>query len=219
MGSDAYSYLAREHLLVSALSTMLKTPREDLVDRVGSTVEKLKNAERELARLKQQAMMSNIDAIIGEGQQIGSFRVWTLRAPEGTDAKQLREIALTGIRKAPTDVPAAVLASAVVDARVSLIATVNQAAQDRGCSPTTCSTVPAQRRGPWWRKKDAAQGEGEAGRDPVGVRFRRRSCGDCRPSAPRSPGVRRRRIGAHRSRPQRCVGHPRGSGTDLECPR
>ena len=36
VGSDAYSYLAREHLLVSALSTMLKTPREDLVDRVAA---------------------------------------------------------------------------------------------------------------------------------------------------------------------------------------
>src|SRR5690606_38129916 len=60
VGSDAYQYLAREHLLVSALSTMLKSPREDLVERVGATVEKLKNAERELARLKQEAMMSNI---------------------------------------------------------------------------------------------------------------------------------------------------------------
>ena len=131
-------------------------------------------------------------------------------APEGTDAKQLREIALTGIRKAPTDVPAAVLASAVVDARVSLIATVNQAAQDRGlfANDLLNSALPSVE-GRGGGKKDAAQGEG---RSRTGSRRRslprRHSCGDCRPSAPRSPGVRRRRIGAHRSRPQRCVRAP-----------
>ncbi len=96
VGSDAYHYLAREHLLVSALSTMLKSPREDLVERVGATVDKLKNAERELARLKQQAMMANLDTILGEGSPVGAFRLWTLQVPDGTDGKQLREIALAG---------------------------------------------------------------------------------------------------------------------------
>ena len=81
VGSDAYHYLAREHLLVSALSTMLKSPREDLVERVGATVEKLKNAERELARLKQQAMMANLDTILGEGRQSAPSGCGPCRCP------------------------------------------------------------------------------------------------------------------------------------------
>ena len=167
VGSDAYQYLAREHLLVSALSTMLKSPREDLVERVGATVEKLKNAERELARLKQEAMMSNIDSILGEGGQVGAFRLWTLQAPAGTDGKQLREIALAGVRKAPGDVPAAVLAAAVNDGRVSLIATVNGLGQQRGLSANDLlsSALPSVE-GRGGGKKDAAQG---GGTKPEGV--------------------------------------------------
>ena len=167
VGSDAYQYLAREHLLVSALSTMLKSPREDLVERVGTTVEKLKNAERELARLKQQAMMSNLDAILGEGAQVGAFRLWTVQAPADTDGKQLREIALAGVRKAPGDVPAAVLAAAVNDGRVSLIATVNTLAQERGLSANDLlgSALPSVD-GRGGGKKDAAQG---GGTKPEGV--------------------------------------------------
>jgi alanyl-tRNA synthetase len=167
VGSDAYQYLAREHLLVSALSTMLKSPREDLVERVGSTVEKLKQAERELARLKQQAMMANIDDIIGEGREVGGVRLWTVQAPEGTDGKQLREIALTGIRKARSDASAAVVAASVSDGRVSVIATVNSAGQERGlfANDILASALPhvAGRGG---GKRDAAQG---GGTDPAGI--------------------------------------------------
>jgi alanyl-tRNA synthetase len=162
VGSDAYRYLAREHLLVSALSTMLKSPREDLVDRVGATVEKLKNAERELARLKQQAMMANIDDIIGEGREVSGVRLWTLQAPEGTDGKQLREIALAGVRKARSDVPAAVVAAAVNDGRVALIATVNSVAQEKGlfANDLLAAALPAVD-GRGGGKKDTAQGGGQ----------------------------------------------------------
>ncbi|MEZ5186287.1 MAG: alanine--tRNA ligase [Candidatus Nanopelagicales bacterium] len=161
VGSDAYSYLAREHLLVTALSTMLKSPREDLVDRVGATVEKLKNAEREITRLRHEAMMSNIDSIIGEGRMVGRVRLWTMQAPAGTDAKALREIALTGVRNAPSDAPAAVLAAAVADGRVSMIATVNSAAQDAGlfANELLARALPAVE-GRGGGKKDAAQGGG-----------------------------------------------------------
>ncbi len=161
VGSDAYQYLAREHLLVSALSSMLKSPREDLVDRVGATVEKLKNAERELARLKQQAVMANIDSIIGDGQQVGSFRLWTLQVPQATEAKQLREIALAGVRKAPSGMPAAVLTSAVNEGRVSLMAAVNPVAQEHGlfANDLLNAALPAVE-GRGGGKKDAAQGGG-----------------------------------------------------------
>jgi alanyl-tRNA synthetase len=161
VGSDAYSYLAREHLLVSALSSMLKTPREDLVERVGATVEKLKNAEKELARLKQQAMMANIGTILGEGLRVGAVRLWTLQAPEGTDGKQLREIALTGVRTAPAVSPAAVVAAAVADGRVSMIAAVNTEGQRQGvfANDLLAACLP-HIEGRGGGKKDAAQGGG-----------------------------------------------------------
>ncbi len=167
VGSDAYQYLAREHLLVSALSTMLKSPREDLVDRVGATVEKLKQAERELTRLKQEAMMANIDDLLGEGSDVAGVRLWTLRAPDGTDGKQLRDIALTGIRKARSDVPAAVLAAAVDNGRVSVIASVNAAAQEQGlyANDLLGAALPSVE-GRGGGKRDTAQG---GGANPDGI--------------------------------------------------
>ena len=110
---------------------------------------------------------SNIDDIIGDGRQVGDFRLWTLQVPEGTDAKQLREIALTGVRKAGGGTPAAVLAAAVADGRVSLIAAVNQAGQDRGlfANDLLNSALPSVE-GRGGGKKDAAQG---GGTNPAGV--------------------------------------------------
>ena len=144
---------------------MLKSPREDLVERVGSTVEKLKNAERELARLKQQAMMANLDATLGDGSQVGEFRLWTLQVPDGTDGKQLREIALAGVRR--TTQPAAIVAAAVTEGRVSLIAAVNSAGRDAGlfANDLLGAALPAVD-GRGGGKQDAAQGGGS---DPAGI--------------------------------------------------
>lgn len=111
--------------------------------------------------------MSNIDSILGDGAQVGAFRLWTLQAPSGTDAKQLREIALAGVRKAPGDLPAAVLAAAVSDGRVSLIATVNGLGQERGLSASDLlnAALPSVD-GRGGGKKDAAQGGGS---NPDGI--------------------------------------------------
>ena len=79
----------------------------------------------------------------------------------------MREIALAGVRKAPSDVPAAVLAAAVTDGRVSLIATVNGLGQERGLSANDllASALPSVE-GRGGGKKDAAQG---GGTKPEGV--------------------------------------------------
>ena len=90
-----------------------------------------------------------------------------MQAPSGTQAKQLREIALTGVRKAGSATPAAVLAAAVADGRVSLIATVNASAQDAGLfANDLLNTALPFVEGRGGGKKDAAQG---GGAKPEGV--------------------------------------------------
>ena len=50
VGADAYQFLAREHVLVSQLSEALKVRPEELPERVGDIVERLRAAEKEIEK-------------------------------------------------------------------------------------------------------------------------------------------------------------------------
>ena len=52
VGIDAFRFLARESVLVSQLSEQLKAPREELPERIAGVVARLREAERELERLR-----------------------------------------------------------------------------------------------------------------------------------------------------------------------
>ncbi|MSW94193.1 MAG: alanine--tRNA ligase, partial [Actinobacteria bacterium] len=84
VGADAYQFLAKEHILVSRLTDMLKVPADQLPDRIERTINALKNAERDLDRVKQAQLTANLDDIIGIGEDIGSIRCWIFQAPTTT---------------------------------------------------------------------------------------------------------------------------------------
>ena len=50
VGADAYTYLAREHLLVSQLTDLLKATPDELVDRVGLAISRVRELEKDLDR-------------------------------------------------------------------------------------------------------------------------------------------------------------------------
>src|SRR5680860_1418761 len=58
VGSDAYRFLAREHVLVAQLSETLKVRPEGLPDRVNAMVERLRNAEKEIERVRVTALLA-----------------------------------------------------------------------------------------------------------------------------------------------------------------
>ena len=57
VGSDAYRFLAREHVLVAQLTETLKVRPEELPDRVNDMVERLRNAEKEIERVRTQQVL------------------------------------------------------------------------------------------------------------------------------------------------------------------
>ena len=122
VGVDAYQFLAREHVLVHRLSELVKAPSDQLVERVEKTITALKDAERDLAKARSASLASNLDAIIGEGVDIGPVRLWSFKAPEGTSGNDLRELVMKARGRARQDVPVVVLAAAVSEGKVSLIA-------------------------------------------------------------------------------------------------
>jgi alanyl-tRNA synthetase len=167
VGADAYTFLAREHVLVQRLSEMLKAPSDQLVERVERTVTALKDAERDLARVRSAQLVANIDGILGEGRDIGRVRLWTAVAPEGTTAADLREVLARAKSRTRQDIPAAIVAAAVSEGKVALIAGASPEAIAMGVTANGLlqAALPAVS-GRGGGKDDVAQG---GGTDPDGI--------------------------------------------------
>jgi alanyl-tRNA synthetase len=167
VGVDAYRFLAREHLLVSQLSDIVKARPEELPERIDSMLVRLKDAEREIARMRSAALVANIDGLIGEAQDYGDVRMWTFVAPEGTDAAGLRELVTKGRDRARREIPSVLVGAAVADGKVALVAATNEAARTAGQSANrVLQPALAVVGGRGGGKDDLAQG---GGTDPTAV--------------------------------------------------
>ena len=121
VGADAYRFLAREHVLVTRLSELVKAPADQLVDRVEKTIASLKTAERDLAKVRSAQLTTNLDGIIGEGKDVGPVRMWDFVAPDGTTANDLRELLVKAKGRARHDIPVIVVGAAVTDGKVAMV--------------------------------------------------------------------------------------------------
>ena len=167
VGSDAYQFLAREHLLVSRLSELVKAPADQLVERVEKTIASLKDAERDLAKVRSAQLTASIDGIIGEGTDIGPVRMWDFVAPEGTGGNDLREILMKVRGRARHDIPVIVVGAAVSDGKVSMIAGASPQAIALGVTANAVlqAALPSVG-GRGGGKDELAQG---GGTDPSGI--------------------------------------------------
>jgi alanyl-tRNA synthetase len=161
VGVDAYRHLAREHVLVDQLTEMVKARPEELPDRIESLIARLKETERELQRYKSAQLTSNVEGVIGEGRDLGPFRIWTYRAPDGTSAGDLRELALRGRSSARPDMGVGMVGASVEDGRVALVSVVNDRARELGLTAKALldAALPAVD-GRGGGKEDIAQGGG-----------------------------------------------------------
>ena len=161
VGADAYRFLAREHLLVNRLSELVKSPADELVERIERTITSLKDAERDLAKVRSAQLIASMDGIIGEGKDIGPVRVWAFEAPEGTSAADLREMVMKAKGRNRPELPVVLVGSAVADGKASIIAAANQTAIDLGVTANlVLKTALPSVDGRGGGKDDLAQGGG-----------------------------------------------------------
>ena len=161
VGADAYTFLAREHVLVSRLTELLKTPADGLVERIERTVTALKDAERELARARSSALAASMDDALGEPEEVGDVRLWALRAPDGTSPSELRALVLQARGRRGSE-PMVVVGASVHEASVALVVACNEAAAAAGIRADVilrAGLVPLDGRG--GGKPDLAQGGGQ----------------------------------------------------------
>ncbi len=161
VGLDAFRHLAREHVLVAQLTEALKVRSDDLPERVASIVERLRQAEREIERLRAGQVLAAADAVAAGAVPAGAALVATHRAPDGTTADDLRALAVDVRSRLATDRPGVAAVAAVTGGRPTVVLAVNDAARAAGLSARELvRPVAAALGGGGGGKDDVAQGGG-----------------------------------------------------------
>jgi alanyl-tRNA synthetase len=165
VGLEGFRYLARERDLVRQLGDLLKTPQDGIVDRVNGMLARLRELDRELADLRGRQSLAVAGDLAAAAETVGGVAVAT-GAPAGLWGGDLRTLALD-VRGRLGSSPAVVLLASDAGGKVSLVAALNPAAQERGLSANDvlrAAAGPVGGRG--GGKADVAQG---GGTDPAGI--------------------------------------------------
>ena len=161
VGLDAFQFLARESVLVNQLSEQLKAPREQLPERISGLVTRLRDAERELQRLRAARLLESAGQIAGGAEDIAGTALVAHRAPDGTEPDDIRKLALDVRDRLPRPRPSVVMIVGVPADRPVVVIAVNEAGRNSGLSAGTLVGVAARvLGGGGGGRPDVAQGGG-----------------------------------------------------------
>ncbi len=131
VGSDALSFMAREHVLVSRLAELFRAKPEEVGDRVEHAVAQLRDAEKEIERLRAQLVLANVGALADDATEVNGVALVAIEAPEGTSSNDVRTLAQE-IRGRFPNRPAVVAVASRTGGKASLVVAVNAGARQRG---------------------------------------------------------------------------------------
>jgi alanyl-tRNA synthetase len=132
VGVDAYQFLAREHVLVAQLTEALKVPREELPDRVAALTARLREAEKDLERVRSAQVLEAAASLAANPTDVYGVAVVAHRVPDGTDADDLRRLVLDVRGRMPADRPAVVAGVTVASDRPVIVVAVNDRGREWG---------------------------------------------------------------------------------------
>jgi alanyl-tRNA synthetase len=166
VGLDAFRYLAKEHVLVSQLAEQFKAKPEELPERINGVVERLRQAERELEKVRADAVLSSARALAEGAEDVEGVALVAVAAPDGVGGNDLRALA-SDVRGRLGARPGVVALFSADGEKVSFVVATTSAARDRGLAagklvPAFAPAVGGRGGG----KPDLAQG---GGTNPAGV--------------------------------------------------
>jgi alanyl-tRNA synthetase len=133
VGSDAYSYLAREHVLVAQLSETLKVRPEELPQRVSDIVERLRRAEKEIERVRVVSLLARAGELAGSPRDVAGVR-YVGQVVEGAGAADVRKLVLDVRARMGNQAPSVVAVVGSSDGKPSVVVAVNDLAREQGIS-------------------------------------------------------------------------------------
>ncbi|HEV3289929.1 MAG TPA: alanine--tRNA ligase [Streptosporangiaceae bacterium] len=161
VGTDAFRFLATESVLVSQLAEQLKARREELPERVAALVTRVRDAERELDRLRSAQVLEAAAELAAGPEDIGGVAFVGHRVPDGTAADDVRKLALDVRGRLAAGRPAVVAVVGIPADRPTVVIAVNDRARELGLSAgTLVRSAAGQLGGGGGGRDDVAQGGG-----------------------------------------------------------
>ena len=160
VGIDAFQFLAREHVLLSRIAGLFRVPPEEAAERVEATIAELRAAEKELERLRAEAVLAGAGRLAQEAKDVGGVATILAEAPAGTDGKAMQRL-VNDVRGRITDRPAVVAIAVRGDGKASIVIATNDGARERGLAAgDLVRAAAAELGGKGGGKPDLAQGGG-----------------------------------------------------------
>ncbi len=161
VGSDAFSFLARERAIVGQLTELLKGRPEELPERVGGLVTRLKDAERDLERLRKEQLQAAAGSLTDGARDVGGVTFLAHDAGEA-GADDVRTMVLDLRGRLGADRPSVVVVTGVAKGRPVVVVATNEPARGRGIKAGELVRVAASTLGGGGGgKDDIAQGGGQ----------------------------------------------------------
>jgi alanyl-tRNA synthetase len=161
VGMEALRFLAKERALVAELSDLVKVQPGELRDRVAALVSRVRDAERELERLRREQVQAATGKLVEYARDVGGVRLLTHDAGVGVTADDLRTMALDLRGRLGESAPAVVAVTGVANDRPGVVVATNAGARERGIKAGALVRVAAQALGGGGGgKDDLAQGGG-----------------------------------------------------------
>jgi len=131
VGSDAYGFLAREHLLVNQLAELVKVRVDELPDRIEAMLGRLKDVERELEKVRATALRARLAELV-RTDEVSGVVVKRVILPDGTPASDLRNLVVELRGQVPESRAGVVVGFTTEATKVSVVVASNAAAVAAG---------------------------------------------------------------------------------------
>jgi alanyl-tRNA synthetase len=131
VGFNAFQDLATERAIVSQLTSSLKTPREQLPDRISDLVTSLKAAEKRIAQYEAAELTARVPALVATAARVGAVRLVSENVGTVKSTDELRSLA-TIVRERLGSEAAVVALAADVAGKPAVIVATNDEARKTG---------------------------------------------------------------------------------------
>ncbi|PHV67743.1 alanine--tRNA ligase [Williamsia muralis] len=130
VGLDSYRYLAKERALLAGLASSLKVPSDQVPARVETLVGKLRDAEKQIEKMRADAAKASVGSLIDDAVRVGGVLVVSGKL-DGMNAGDLRTLAGDLRGRVGSDTAVVALFS-VSDDKVPFAIATTAAARDAG---------------------------------------------------------------------------------------
>jgi alanyl-tRNA synthetase len=166
VGTDAYRFLAREHVLVAQLTEALKVRPEELPDRIAGLLGRLRDAEKEIEQFRVGRIRQWAGQLAATGQDVDGIAVVAQHLAEPASMDELRKLVLD-VRAKVLDWPVVVAITSLCNDKPIIVAAVDDRARDRGIKAGDLVRAASRvLKGGGGGKPDIAQG---GGTDPLAI--------------------------------------------------